>query len=280
MSSFDEIRDAQRDTWNRFAPGWKKWDGANLSMTKPVGEAMLDRVDLRVGHRVLDVATGTGEPGLTAASRVGTGSVIGIDLSEAMTRIANDSARARHLDNYEARVGDACHLPFPDASFDAVVCRFGVMFFPDPPLAVREMVRVLAPGGRLAVSAWGPPPKNPWITGVMEPITTILNLPPPPREAPGMFRYAAPGSLRTLLEDAGVSTVKEEAVDIEHTYESPEQLWQMMQGVAAPLVAAMAGATPAERVTVEQTVLTRLGEQAAGGPLIASGNAWVACGQR
>ena len=280
MSILDDIRDAQRETWNRFAPGWKKWDVPVLLMTKLVAEAMLDRVGLRNGHRVLDVATGTGEPGLTAAGRVGTGSVIGIDLSEDMARLANDSARSRHIDNYEARVGDACNLPFADASFDAVVCRFGVMFFPDPPLAVREMVRVLTSGGRLAVSAWGPPPQNPWITSVMEPINTILNLPPPPPDAPGMFRFAAPGRLRTLLEQAGVSTVTEEAVDIAYTYESPAQLWQMMQEVAAPLVAAMSAATPAQRETVERTVLTRLGEQAAGGPLVARGNAWVAYGGR
>lgn len=280
MSTFDEIRDAQRQTWNQFAPGWKKWDVPILSMTKPVGEAMLDRVGLRDGHRVLDIATGTGEPGLTAAGRVGTGSVTGIDLSEEMVRIANDSARARHIDNYEARVGDASSLPFPDASFDAVVCRFGVMFFPDPAQAVREMVRVLAPGRRLAVSVWGPPPKNPWLTSVMEPINTILNLPPPPPDAPGIFRYAAPGRLRALLEEAGVSTVTEEGVDIEQTYDPPERLWQMMQEVAAPLVAAMSGATPAQRETIERTAVTGLSEQAAGGPLVARGNAWVAYGER
>lgn len=279
MSSIDDIREAQRHAWNRFAPGWEKWDVPVLSMTRLVAEAMLDRVALRDGHRVLDVATGTGEPGLTAAGRVGTGSVVGIDLSEAMVRIANASARARRIHNYDARVGDACHLPFPDASVDAVVCRFGVMFFPDPPLAIREMVRVLTPGGRVAVSAWGPPPRNPWITSVMEPINTILNLPPPPPDAPGMFRYAAPGRLRTLLEEAGVSTVTEDSVDIEHTYESAGHLWQMMQDVAAPLVAAMSAATPAEREAVERTVLTRLDEQAAGGPLVARGHAWVAYGE-
>ncbi len=113
----------------------------------------------------------------------------------------------------------------------------------------------------------------------MEPINTILNLPPPPPEAPRMFRYAAPGRLRTLLEEAGVSTVTEDSVDIEHTYESAGHLWQMMQDVAAPLVAAMSAATPAEREAVERTVLTRLDEQAAGGPLVARGHAWVAYGE-
>jgi hypothetical protein len=114
----------------------------------------------------------------------------------------------------------------------------------------------------------------------MEPINAILNLPPPPPDAPGMFRFAAPGRLRTLLEEAGLSSVTEEAVDIEHTYDSPSELWQMMQDVAAPVVAALSAATPAQRETVERTVLARLGEHTGGGPLVARGNAWVAYGDR
>src|SRR5690349_3047910 len=84
------ILDAQKKTWNAFAPGWNKWDDYFMKAIAPMGEALLAAVDLKPGHRVLDVATGTGEPGLTAAARIGAGEVIGIDISEAMVALARN----------------------------------------------------------------------------------------------------------------------------------------------------------------------------------------------
>src|SRR6478735_1594775 len=135
-SSLEQIRDQQRETWDRFAAGWRKWDPLVLGWLAPFGEVMLRHAKLREEFRVLDVAAGTGEPGLTAAALVPRGEVTVTDLSQAMLAVAAENAARRGLRNFDTRPCDAGALPFDDASFDAVLCRFGFMFFPDIDAAV------------------------------------------------------------------------------------------------------------------------------------------------
>ena len=155
MSAADEIRNRQRQYWNALSSGWKKWDAFIMEWFRPVGEKLLEMASLEDGFLVLDVATGSGEPGLSAAKRIGKGRVIGVDPSEEMLAIAREKAKHLGVRNYETRLLESATLPFAADHFNAVTCRFGVMFFPDMLFGVKEMVRVLKPGCWLAVSVWG-----------------------------------------------------------------------------------------------------------------------------
>lgn len=174
------IRDKQKQSWNTFSPGWKKWDDFTMHFLRPQEEQIIGHLHLTPNDRVLDVAAGTGEPGLTIASIVHQGSVTAVDLSEGMLGIAREKAAARGLDNFHTQVADACELPFEDASFDAVCCRLGFMFFPDMEMAAREMYRVLKPGGSIVTTVWSEPRKNLWITAMIGAIRKYADFPAPP----------------------------------------------------------------------------------------------------
>jgi len=131
MPSADEIRDRQRLTWAGLAPGWEKWDSIIMDQLGPVGAAMIERLDIADDHRHLDIASGTGEPGLSIARLVPKGRVVLTDLVAEMLDVAARRAGAQGLANVETKVCSADDLPFEDASFDSVSVRFGYMFFPD-----------------------------------------------------------------------------------------------------------------------------------------------------
>ena len=153
MSSADEQREMQKKSWNKFSGGWKKWDELVMAWLSETGDVLLNKANLKDGDMVMDMSTGTGEPGLTAAEQVGSGQVIGVDLAEDMLAVADEKSRARGIANYHTRVFDGLNVPFDDAHFNAVICRFGVIFSPEPESLLAEMVRVTRPGGRVSVSS-------------------------------------------------------------------------------------------------------------------------------
>lgn len=177
-----DIRDQQKATWNKFSPGWRKWDEMTMDFLKPMGDEIIRQLQLKDTDTVLDVAAGTGEPGLTIASQVRNGKVIISDLADDMLVVAYENATRRGVKNVEFLACDVSELPFEDNSFDAISCRMGFMFFPDMLLAAREMVRVLKPGGRIAASVWNGPESNFWVTATMGPLNRNMELPatPPP----------------------------------------------------------------------------------------------------
>ena len=156
----DEVRNSQRESWNKFSTGWKKWDQLTMDFLRPVGKGILESIPFKDHFHVLDIASGTGEPGLTAASIVKNGKVIGTDLSEEMVAIAAENAKAKGLTNFDTKVCSADDLPFDNESFDAVICRNGVMFFPDLQKAASEILRVLKPGGYFSAAFFIAPEKN------------------------------------------------------------------------------------------------------------------------
>jgi ubiquinone/menaquinone biosynthesis C-methylase UbiE len=254
-SNLDHIRDQQRDTWDRFSAGWKKWDELVLSWLAPFGEAMIRRVNLQENSCILDVAAGTGEPGLTAATLVPRGRVTVTDLSERMLAVAAENAAHRGLRNFETRACDAGALPFPEASFDAVLCRFGFMFFPDVASAAREFARVAKPGARVCAAVWSAPDKNPWATTVMGTIARHVDMPPPPPGSPGLFRCAPEGTMRAAFSEAGLRDIDEEEVSTFMVHETPEQYWEFMTEIAAPVVAGLAKADGATRERIRTEAL-------------------------
>jgi ubiquinone/menaquinone biosynthesis C-methylase UbiE len=248
------VRDQQQATWNKFASGWKKWDDLVLSWIAPVGDALLDAAKLTPASHVLDVAAGTGEPGLSAAARVPQGKVTITDLAEKMLRVAEENAARRGLRNVETRQCDAGALPFPDATFDAVTARFGFMFFPDVLGAARELARVARPGARVTTAVWGVPEKNAWATAIMGTIAKYVALPTPPPGAPGLFRCAAPGYMAGVFREAGLRDVTETEVAIPSAFDHADQYFTFMNEIAAPVVAGMALADEPTRAKIKETV--------------------------
>ncbi len=207
QQQMEQIREQQKEIWNKFSSGWKKWDDFTMEFLKPMGEEIIGSLKLKESDTVLDVAAGTGEPGLTIASIVKSGKVVITDLAEGMLEVARDNATKKRITNYKTIACDVCELPFEDATFDAVSCRFGFMFFPDVLMAAKEMTRVLKPGGMMAASVWGMPDKNFWVTATMSTLNKNLQLPAPPHDAPGMFRCAKPGFLAGVFKQAGLNNI-------------------------------------------------------------------------
>ncbi|WP_244481614.1 class I SAM-dependent methyltransferase [Rhizobium sp. Root1203] len=253
--NLDRIREQQRETWDRFSTGWKKWDELVLGWLAPFGDAMLRLSNLGEHSHILDVAAGTGEPGLTAAAMAPRGKVTVTDLSERMLAVTAENAARRGLSNVETRVCDAGALPFPDACFDSVLCRFGFMFFPDIALAAREFARVAKPGARVCAAVWSGPDKNPWATTVMSTITRHMEIPAPPPGSPGLFRCAPSGLMRTAFEEAGLTDLREEEVSSIMIHESPERYWDFMTDIAAPVVAGLAKADTETQAQIHHEVL-------------------------
>jgi ubiquinone/menaquinone biosynthesis C-methylase UbiE len=254
-SQLEQIRDQQRDTWDRFSAGWRKWDEVVLRWLAPFGEAMIRQARLREDANVLDIAAGTGEPGLTAATLLPHGQVTLTDLAEHMLAVATENAARRGLGNVQTRVCDASALPFAEASFDAILCRFGYMFFPDVALATREFARVAKPGARVCAAVWGEPQKNPWATTIMGTIARHVTMPAPPPGSPGLFRCATAGFMRAVFAEAGLRDISEEEVSADMEHDTPERYWEFMTDIAAPVVAGLSKADESTRERIRVEVL-------------------------
>ena len=239
MPSADEIRDAQRATWARCSGGWEKWDRVIFDQLGPVGAAIIESLDIAENHQHLDIASGTGEPGLSIARLSPKGRVVLTDLAPEMLEVAVRRADAQGVTNIETKVCSADDLPFHDATFDSVSVRFGYMFFPDMAEATAEFARVLKPGGRVCSSVWVKPEGNPWTSIAMQAIATEVVLAPPDPDGPGMFRCATPGYVSALYEAAGLRDVAEWDVDVELVTSSPAQYWEVVSELVSPAVVAL-----------------------------------------
>lgn len=260
MPSSDEIKAAQRTTWAGLSTGWEKWDAVILDQLGPVGAAMIEHLDIAEDHRHLDIATGTGEPGLTVARLAPKGRVVLTDLVPEMLAVAERRASTQGLANVETRVCSADDLPFDDATFDGVSVRFGYMFFPDMAKATAEFVRVLAPGGRLCASVWIEPDNNPWTTILMDAIAIEVELPPPDPDGPNMFRCAAPGQVSAHYARAGLSDVAEWDVEVELVTRSAAEYWDVMSEHVSLAIAALRQVDDAGRERIRTNAIASVSE--------------------
>ncbi len=238
-AQLETIRDQQKETWNKFSGGWKKWNEFTMDFLKPMGDAIIQALDIQSNDVVLDIASGTGEPAFTIAEMVNQGEVFATDVADKMLEVAREFADEHDIENIEFKVADVSDLPFEDNFFDKISCRMGFMFFPDMQLAANEMFRVCKEDGKAATSVWGVPENNNWTTTIMKALSNNIEMPPPPAGAPGMFRCAKPGLIKELFETAGFKNVKEEIINGEVNYDSSDQYWQIMTDVAAPVVGAL-----------------------------------------
>jgi ubiquinone/menaquinone biosynthesis C-methylase UbiE len=257
MNQQNEQIEQQRQTWNRYSGGWKKWNDFLMNLMKPVGEKLIEPLNLKGNEHILDVASGTGEPGLTAAVLLPNGKVTAIDLSEKMVAIANEHAQQRGINNYQSQNGDVSAIPFKDNFFDGVICRFGMMFFPDIKASLKEIARVLKPGGKLSVAVWAAPEHNAFLTILGTTVMEKLALPKPPPDEPGIFRFAKPGVAKQLINDTGFINVNELNINREIIYDSVEHYWEVSSDVAGPVMEVLRKQPPEIIEHIKQAIFNK-----------------------
>jgi ubiquinone/menaquinone biosynthesis C-methylase UbiE len=213
----------------------EKWKAKSAAMGTPVTNALVEYAQPRPGMKVLDLASGTGEPAISLALSVGEqGHVTALDLSADLLLIAQKRAQARRLTNFTTRQADAHSLPFADNSFDLATSRFGVMFFRDPEAAFRDLRRVLRPAARACFLAWGSFDQPYWqsMMGVVHRHVGGDLIEP---GGPNPFRFAESGSLSKFLRAAGFNDIAEQTKTLPWTWPGPaEEVWEQNRAVAVP----------------------------------------------
>jgi ubiquinone/menaquinone biosynthesis C-methylase UbiE len=237
----DERRTELHEMWESVAGGWAEHAAFVDARGAAVTERLLETSAPRHGERLLELACGPGSVGIAAAALVGdAGEVVLSDVAPAMTAIAAARAESLGLENVSARVLDLEQIDEPDESFDVVVCREGLMLVPDPVRAAHELRRVLRPGGRAAVSVWGPRERNPWLGVVFDAVSAELGVPMPPPGVPGPFSLDDAGKLESVLVDAGLADVEITEVPTPYRAGAVEEWWTRTAALAGPLAKRLA----------------------------------------
>jgi len=251
------MADSKWDSYARVNAG-QRYRAQSAAIGSQVTQAIVDEARIVPDLRVLDVACGAGEPSISIAALMGgSGHVVGIDLAAASLQVACERAGVRKLANTEFLQADVHQLPFADGSFDRVVSRLGVMFFSELQTALREMHRVLKPGGRTSHLAWGPI-EQPYFQATIGQVLKLLPELSLPASAQTLFRFAQPGVLALALDQAGFTGVEAKMRKIAWNWPgTPEELWAYFQDVTIPLKPVLQ-AIPANRPDIHEAVLDAL----------------------
>ncbi len=218
-----EIPQSRPRDWGRTAEGWRKWLAVLEHAARPVSETMLDMAEIGHGQRVLDLATGLGEPALAAARRVGpAGRVLATDKTRQMLDFARERAFSCGLDNIEFRLMEMEAIDLPESGFDAVLCRWGLMFVADLGAVLQAVRRVLRPGGAFAAAVWSVPERVPTSSLAGRIVMKTLGLPSPWEGAGTPFALSDIARLRGTFEEAGFREVRHVSVDVVYVFDSPE----------------------------------------------------------
>jgi SAM-dependent methyltransferase len=213
--TFDPIKykESTRQQWQDAADAWHRWGPTLTEWLGPATELMLDLARIRAGDRVLDLAAGTGQQSIACARRVGPGGrVLATDIAPRILEYAAAEAHREGMRQIEVRAMDGEHLDLPEASFDAVISRVGLIYFPDQRRALAGIRRVLVPGGRVAAMVYSPADRNLFFSLPVSIIRRRANLGPPLPGQPGPFSLGGPGVLETALREAGFRDVESRTV--------------------------------------------------------------------
>jgi ubiquinone/menaquinone biosynthesis C-methylase UbiE len=245
MSNIDpkQFKEAQRKSWDSVAIGWQKWwktfekDAQNLS------NHLVELAKINSSSKVLDIATGIGEPAITAAKKIGSGNghVLATDISPQMLSIARQRAASLGLqDVIEFKEGDAETISLPALAFDAVLCRWGLMLFQDFKASLSNIYGSLVNGGYLAAAVWASPDKVLFLSVSMNIVVKETRKPMPPSGTPGPFKLADQSIITNVLSECGFKDIAIERINVIFTFSSAEEYTQFNQAIAAPINAMLA----------------------------------------
>ena len=259
----------------------EKWKAKSATMGRDVTEALVEYAQPRPDMRILDLACGTGEPAITLASRIGpTGHVTALDLSADLLAIAAQRARQRGFANVTTKQADAQQLPFEDDQFDLATSRFGVMFFPDIDRALRELVRVLKPGGRACFAAWGSS-DQPYFSSSIGIVHRHVGGPLFAPGGPDPFRFAPAGTLSSALHAAGFSNIHEETRTVPWTWPGPpEEVWEQQQAVATPFLPLLKRVSASQWPAINEEIHTAIRRYEVEGAIQFTATIVLASGQK
>ena len=225
-----DVRGRLHGMWASVAGGWDDHAEFVDERGAEVTARMLELASLQPGERVLELACGPGSVGLAAAPLVAPGEVVMSDVAAAMTAIAARRAAERGLANVSTSELDIEGIDEPDASYDVVLCREGLMFATDHARAAGEIARVLKPDGRAAIAVWGPRERNPWLALVFEAVSAEAGHPVPPPGVPGPFALDDAGRVAALLSGAALDGVSVEELPTPLRAGSFEEWWKRLGG--------------------------------------------------
>jgi len=268
--------------WQTSAPYWDKYRALITRMFAPITIGLIEEARIGVGHNVLDIGGGSGEPSLTISGIVGpTRSVMYTDPAAGMVESAQAEAGRRGLTNIQFRQCSANDLPFPDKSFDLAVGRLSAMFFVDPVRGIREALRVVRNDGAASFAVWGPEEANPFFSTLNDVFDRFVESPTQDPDAPDAFRFAAPGKLAGILKNAGAEIIIEHQLHFQiEAAMSFEQFWQLRTEMSESLRAKMAGLTPEKIEAIKQAATDGAEEYFPSGKMNFTAEALIVTGRK
>ncbi len=245
LSSAEEFKDGQRQSWNSVSEGWKNWWRTFENGAQNISSKLVELVHTKPGDKVLDIATGIGEPAVTAAKRVGNnGHVLATDISPQMLSIAKQRAASLGFEKtIEIKEGDAETIDLPASSFNGVTCRWGLMYFPNPYDALTNIYGSLVSNGYFAAAVWGAPDKVPFLALPTSIVRQETQAPSPAPGTPGPFGFADENLLRNTFIQARFKDVYIEHLNAVFEFNSAQDFTRYQQAIAAPVIAMLANET-------------------------------------
>lgn len=239
MTDIDPVKykEGQRQGWNNVAEGWLKWWNITETAGKTLTKRLIELAQIKQGSKILDIATGIGEPSITAAQLVGkNGHVLAIDISPQMLAVAKERSISWGLqDVMDFREGDAETTNLPSSTFDAALCRFGLMFLPNVRDGLSNIRKSLVNDGRFAAAVWATPDKVPFISLPFNILLKETNSPPPPPNAPGPFSLSDEKLLREYFNNSGFKDITIERHDMIFNFKTAEEFTNFVCETASPV---------------------------------------------
>jgi ubiquinone/menaquinone biosynthesis C-methylase UbiE len=239
MSTFntDEFKTQQTQSWDAAAEAWERWDAVIVAGGAAICERIAELAQLEPGHRVLDIASGTGEPALTLAKALnGTGAVLLTDQSEMMLGVAERRAKAKGINNAKFINTEGSELDIGEEKVNVVTSRWGLSFVPDWRSSVANFTSHMVPGARVVICVWAAPNKVAMIWTAMSVVGERYNPPKPPPGMPGPFTMADPSALVACLEENGFTGVEVERFNVAFSFDSAEEYTRLIGDTAAPVL--------------------------------------------
>jgi enediyne biosynthesis protein CalE5 len=257
-----QYKEEQRQNWDRVANNWQKWWKTIEKGAEKVSRRLIDLAEIKAGSKVLDIATGIGEPSITAAERVGSsGHILATDISPQMLSVAKQRAISLGLQNIiEFKEGDIETVDLPSSAFDAVLCRWGLMLLPDLKTGLSNIYKSLMEGGHFAAAVWASPAQDTLSATTMNTIMKETNAPPLPPGSPGPFSLSDENSLKNSFMISGFKDLNIERMNVSYDFDSLEDYTTFTSETVGPLQKVLANQT-SERKKEILKVVTEAAEE-------------------